>query len=129
MVSPQSLRTNVLLALAAREAHDWAADVPWPVFLNDVLPYANLDEPRDDWRLLFQPLMAPVVANASSITEAAQVLNRDIWAMWGIVFKPHQTPDIMSPSQVGASSAARRWPGCAQRSRLLLWGSCDPGTT
>ena len=34
------LQTNVALALAARELSPWAASVPWPVFLNYVLPYA-----------------------------------------------------------------------------------------
>ncbi|GAX83920.1 hypothetical protein CEUSTIGMA_g11344.t1 [Chlamydomonas eustigma] len=60
----------------------------------------SLDEPRDKWRSLMMPLFSPLVENASSITEAAQILNRDIWKIWGIHFVPGQTPAIMSPSQV-----------------------------
>lgn len=35
------LQENVDLALAARAVSKWAQDVPWPVFLNYVLPYAR----------------------------------------------------------------------------------------
>ncbi len=39
---PQSyLDETVGLALDARRAHDWAEAVPWPLFLNYVLPYAR----------------------------------------------------------------------------------------
>lgn len=51
-VSEAQLTLNVDLALQARYTHPWAVRVPWSLFLNDVLPYASLDEPRDDWRPL-----------------------------------------------------------------------------
>lgn len=35
------LQRNVDLALEARVATAWAKQVPWPLFLNDVLPYAR----------------------------------------------------------------------------------------
>ena len=35
------LQQNIALALAAKELSSWAADVPWPIFLNNVLPYAR----------------------------------------------------------------------------------------
>lgn len=88
------------LALAARKSRSWSRAVPWDVFLNNVLPYANLDEPRDDWRILFSQALSGLVKDAKSSTEAAQILNRDVWSLWGIVFKADQTPEIMSPSQV-----------------------------
>ncbi len=80
--------------------------VPWSLFLSDVLPYANLDEPRDAWRAVFTRTLTPLVANATSLTDAALRLNRDMWALWGIVFKANQTPMILSPSQV------RLWRAC-----------------
>lgn len=39
-----------------------------------VLPYAQLDEPRDAWRPLFTRLFMPLVATARTSGEAAQVL-------------------------------------------------------
>lgn len=73
------LQQHARLALAARHAHSWAKAVPWPLFLNDVLPYRALDEPIDselDWRELFTRTFAPIVADASSLSDAAQALNR-----------------------------------------------------
>ena len=61
---------------------------------------SSVDEPRDDWRGLFFSRFLPLVQDAGSLSEAALVLNRDIWSIWGIVFQANQTPDIMSPFQV-----------------------------
>ena len=41
---------NLDLAFQARAEFPWAAAVPEEIFLNDVLPYAVFDEPRDPWR-------------------------------------------------------------------------------
>jgi hypothetical protein len=72
------------------------------MFKNDVLPYAVLGEPRDDWRALFTDKFGPLVKHAASITEAAQTLNKHIWGLWtpNILFVPDQTPKIMSPFEV-----------------------------
>ena len=40
-ISATYLQQNIALALAARTLSSWAADIPWPVFLNDVMPYAR----------------------------------------------------------------------------------------
>ena len=40
-ISDTYLTQNIALALAARALSSWAAEVPWLVFLNDVLPYAR----------------------------------------------------------------------------------------
>ena len=41
---------NVRLAYRVRAEVPWGKTIPEDVFLNDVLPYANLDEGRDPWR-------------------------------------------------------------------------------
>jgi hypothetical protein len=40
------LQENTELALAARSVSTWAQDVPWPAFLNYVLPYARYFFPK-----------------------------------------------------------------------------------
>ncbi len=47
------LMTNLDLALKAKKEFSWAKKVPDGIFLNDVLPYASLDETREDWRAFF----------------------------------------------------------------------------
>lgn len=78
LITEEQLRTHVRLALAARSASTWAAAVPVKLWLNDVLPYRSVDEPLDthDWRPLFVERFIPLVAEASSLADAAQILNR-----------------------------------------------------
>eukprot|EP00299_Pterocystis_sp_00344_P012314 c5892_g1_i2.p1 GENE.c5892_g1_i2~~c5892_g1_i2.p1 ORF type:complete len:227 (-),score=51.11 c5892_g1_i2:26-706(-) len=62
--------------------------------LLSVLPYASLNERRDPWRELFHKSFISLVNTTKSISEAVQVLNRDIWTQhgWNITFVPNQTP-------------------------------------
>lgn len=39
----------------------------------------------------FNPPLAASAQNATSLMEAAQILNREIWKIWGIYFKPVST--------------------------------------
>jgi hypothetical protein len=47
------LLDTVSYALLARRTMPWGSLVPWPLFLNDVLPYSFLAEPRNPWRPFF----------------------------------------------------------------------------
>jgi hypothetical protein len=66
---------NVRLALAARHDNHWAEAVPWDIFLDYVLPYASLTEPRDPWRPLFYTLFAGAAKTFQNLTEAALTMN------------------------------------------------------
>jgi len=96
-LSPDVLELNVNLSLNAYMDSPFRNQVPWDMFLNDVLPYASLNEPRENWRPLFVKKFSPLIKNATSLTEAIQALNKNIWKLWGIVFHSDQTPLIMSP--------------------------------
>jgi hypothetical protein len=73
------LMENLSLAMDARKRFSWAREVPERIFLNDVLPYACLDEPRDLWRAKFFKLASELVSNCKTSTEAVQALNRDFF--------------------------------------------------
>ena len=75
------LTEDLDLALKARETFPWAKGVPEVIFLNDVLPYAVFDEPRDPWRAEFFEKAAPLVKDAKTITEAAQALNKEFFKL------------------------------------------------
>jgi len=72
------LLRNVALAYEAREKFPWAKAVPENVFLNDVLPYASLNEPRDPWRADFLKRFEPYVKKAQSQREAIDIVNKNI---------------------------------------------------
>ena len=47
-----------------------------------------------------------MIDNASSIGEAAMSVNKNLWSIedyWDIHFKPNQSPEILSPTQVWQS--------------------------
>ena len=80
-LTAEFLTENLDLALKARAKFTWAKDVPEEIFLNDVLPYAVFDEPRDPWRADFLAKLALLVKDAKTASEAAQILNRDFFKL------------------------------------------------
>jgi pimeloyl-ACP methyl ester carboxylesterase len=75
------LTENLDLAIKARAKFPWAKHVPEEIFLNNVLPYAVFDEPRDPWRADFMAKATPLVKDAKTPSEAAQILNRDFFKL------------------------------------------------
>ncbi len=92
------LLKNVALAYEAREKKPWAKAVPTEIFLDAVLPYANVNERRDDWRGDFTGRFTALVKDCASATEAAQLLNREVFKTLGVQYhatkrrKPDQSP-------------------------------------
>lgn len=65
------LLKNVELAYTARNRFAWAKSIPDSLFFNDVLPYANAGETRDQWREDFYMRFSPYVENCTTLEEAA----------------------------------------------------------
>jgi predicted esterase len=78
-LSVEYLMENLDLAFKARAEFPWAARLPEGLFLNDVLPYAVFDEPRDPWRAELYRLGRELVRDARTASEAAQILNRELF--------------------------------------------------
>lgn len=73
------LLENVNLAYEARKRVPWGKDIPEALFLNNVLPYANVDETRDPWRKELYELCLPMVKDCKTPADAAQLLNRELF--------------------------------------------------
>ena len=84
-LSSDYLVENVNYAFKARDDSEWAKSVPKSIFFNNVLPYANINERRDQWRKDFYKRFSPLVKNCKSLEEAAQILNKEIWKIKGII--------------------------------------------
>lgn len=100
---------TVSYALQARSTFPVSRSVPWPIFLNEVLPYSVLSENRDPWRPQFFHYFlknhASFLLNASlTQKDAAQFMNEKSWSMDDppIIFQPCGTDDLCqySPFQV-----------------------------
>ncbi|GAA5481118.1 transglutaminase domain-containing protein [Haloferula sargassicola] len=98
-LSAAFLNENLDLAIQARETFPWAQAVPEPIFLNDVLPYAVFDEPRDPWRADFLEKCTPIVKGAGSATEAAQRLNRDLFKLLETHYNTDRERTNQSPKE------------------------------
>lgn len=91
------LLENVALAYKARERYQWAEDVPKQIFFNDVLPYASLNERRDNWRQDFYDRFSNYVKDAKTVEEAIKAINEAIQKEVNVKYskkrkKPDQSP-------------------------------------
>ncbi|WP_165222304.1 transglutaminase domain-containing protein [Aquisphaera insulae] len=78
-MKPDELARNIELAYRARSASAWAGEVPEEVFLDAVLPYASVTEPREPIRSEWLETYLPRVKGCKTTGEAAQVLNRALF--------------------------------------------------
>ncbi len=110
------LLKNSALAYESFTAAPWAKQVPQEVFLNDVLPYASLNEARDDWRQRVRDIAAPIVKDCKTPGEAAQALNKKLF---GIV-KVRYSTERKKPDQSALESMESGLATCSGLSILLV---------
>jgi transglutaminase-like putative cysteine protease len=92
------LLTNVAYACRARGEAPWGAAIPEEIFLNYVVPYAGVNERRDDWRRDFYDRFMPIARQCRTSGEAAKRLNAEAFKALKVRYdaakrrKPHQSP-------------------------------------
>lgn len=94
-IDPEIVLDAIRVSLRARERYPWTQSLSDERFFNDVLPYAVVNEPRDRSRTRVYELTAPFVAEAKTAAEAAQIINRELFALTGVRYsterrRPHQ---------------------------------------
>ncbi len=110
------LLENVRYALHAREEFPWAAALPDSIFLNEVVPYAAIDEPREAWRGRFYELFAPKVRGLQDIRQAIAAVNSDINRTVGVEYDTRRARTNQSPSE----SMAQGMASCTGLSIILV---------
>jgi poly(3-hydroxybutyrate) depolymerase len=100
------LSTNCELAYKARKEVPWGADIPEDVFLNDVLPYANVDEKRDAWRQEFYDLCMPLIKDCKTPSQAAARLNSELFKKLDVKYSTGRKAPNQSPKESMASGKA-----------------------
>ena len=92
------LLTNVRLAERARREAPWGKDIPESIFRQYVLPYANVNERRDDWRQDFFDRFAKEAWKFKDPIDAVKWINDKLPDMLNVHFhatkrrKPDQSP-------------------------------------
>ncbi|MDO5571432.1 MAG: transglutaminase-like domain-containing protein [Bacteroidales bacterium] len=69
---------NVNFAYKVKNQYPWCSSLPDSVFFNEVLPYYNVTENRDDWRENFYNRFSPYVKDCSDIRDAIDSINKNI---------------------------------------------------
>ncbi len=110
------LLTHVAQSYQAMEHAPWASLVPKEIFLNDVLPYASLNEVRDNGRQQLREIAAPLVKDCKTPGEAAQTLNQKLF---GIVKVKYSTTR-RKPDQSSLESMQSGVATCSGLSILLV---------
>lgn len=116
VLTARHLLENSRLAFEARAAAPWSESVPEDVFRDAVLPYAVVNERRDDWRAGFRERFSPIVAEANTLSEAAALLNQKLFPMVGVKYST-QRPKA---DQSGLESIDAGMASCTGLSILLV---------
>ncbi len=111
---------DINLAYKARNEVAWGKSIPEELFLNDVLPYVNLNEKREEWRPDFVNRFLPAVKNCKSIEEAVGVLNSEVFKQLHVQYHPTKRP---KPDQNPSESAKAGYASCTGLS-IMLTDAC-----
>ena len=115
-LSASFLLENLALAYESREQSPWGKQIPDEIFLNDVLPFSNINEKREDWRKRLYEICAPIVKNCRTPGEAAQQLNKKLFGIVKVKYSTQRQKADQSPSESMASGLA----SCTGLSILLV---------
>ena len=116
-LSADYIENNVRIAYLAKKTTPWGETIPEALFFNDVLPYASVNERRDDWRADFYRRFLPLVKQCQTPTEAAQILNRDMFKLLDVKYHARKRP---KPDQSPFESIEAKYASCTGLSILLI---------
>src|SRR5579872_4704939 len=115
-ISADFLTENVSLAYEAFAQAPWANAVSSDLFLNDILPYASVTEPRENWRKRLRELSAPLVKDCKTTGEAAQKINQQLFGLVKVKYSTNRRAPDQGPLETMESGVAT----CTGLSILLV---------
>ncbi|MDZ4781960.1 MAG: transglutaminase domain-containing protein [Planctomycetia bacterium] len=115
-LTAEFLTSNVRYAYQARDEAPWKDRLPDDVFFNEILPYANINERRDDWRKDFYERFKPLIAGIESPGKAAATLNQQVFPLVKVQYSTARRKADQSPYESIESGKA----SCTGLSVLLV---------
>lgn len=97
-ISADFLIENITLAYSAIEQAPWSEQIPHDIFLNNILPYVNVTETRENWRKDFYGKFFTVAEHEGDISNAVKKLNGFVFDTFNVKYhaflrkKPDQSP-------------------------------------
>ncbi len=110
------LLENTRLAYEARQSAPWSAQIPEPLFLQYILPFAHLNERRDNWRRDFYDRFREKAWQFRDPVEAAFWLTTTINDALNVHYHAHKRP---KSDQSPYESIAAEYASCSGLSILL----------
>ncbi|MCF7885186.1 MAG: transglutaminase-like domain-containing protein [Candidatus Marinimicrobia bacterium] len=110
------LLDNLNWAYKAFNQSPWKNEISKELFLNYILPYANVNERRDNWREDFYTKFRPLVKNIQQPGSAAVKLNQKIWDIINV----HYTTERPKPDQSPFESIQAQGASCTGLSIILI---------
>jgi len=107
---------NVRLAYQAMDEVPWGHGIPKDIFLNDVLPYASINERRDNWRRDFHQRFIKIAIKNETIDQAVLALNKYVFATLHVSYSADKRP---KPDQSPYESIQAHYASCTGLSILL----------
>ncbi len=115
-LSARFLLENVALAYDGWDRAPWKDSIAKDLFLNDVLPYACLNEERDGSRKMLREKSLPLIADCKTPGEAAHRLNQKLFPLLKARYSTDRKRPDQSPTETIASGVAT----CSGLSILLV---------
>ncbi len=100
------LLENLDLAYRQFAEAPWKDRIPHDLFLNDILPYVCVNEPRDPWRRQLRELSLPLIAGAKTPSQAAQLLNQKLFALTKVKYSTLRKRPDQSPTETMSTGVA-----------------------
>lgn len=116
-LSSTFLIENVDIAYQSLNEVPWGKDIPKEIFLNDVLPYASVNEQRDHWRKDFHDRFMPIAQKSQTIQDAVKALNSYVFKTTGVAYNATKRP---KPDQSPYESIKAHYASCTGLSILLV---------
>ena len=110
------LLDNLAMTYTVMQEVPWAKRIPVDIFLNDVLPYASVNESRDDWRKRLYDICQPLIQHCKTPGEAAMALNQQIFKLLKVKYSTKRRVPNQGPFETMATGVAT----CTGLSILLV---------
>ncbi len=98
-LSSDFLLRNIELAYRAKAKFPWTKQLPDSIFLNEVLPYAVLNENRDEWREELFDRFSKYVESCKTLREAIAAVNKNIRDEVMVDYNTQRKRPDQSPSE------------------------------
>lgn len=110
------LLDNLALAYKAMNEAPWAKTIPADIFLNDILPYASVTEPRENWRSQLYEICLPLVKECKTPAQACKVLNEQLFNLYKVKYSTKRRAPDQGPLETMKTGMAT----CTGLSILLV---------